>query len=81
MLDLSTAHVPNLVSPDFGDLRYVEHAHGWIVFVSTSTEDRFPAWLRPIIKHAIAHECILINFDSDAEVVSSFKTYGASDDQ
>lgn len=75
MLDLSTSHVPS-ENPDFGNYRHVEHGYGWVVFVPLGDSYlNCPEWLHKIILYADANNCVLINFDRDAEVDSKFKTY------
>lgn len=83
MLDLSTAHMPKprreIVAgkatniPDFEGLRWVEHEHGWIVFVHAviggqlevldPDDPLLPAWMQQIYRIAVAADAILINFD------------------
>ena len=73
VLDLSTLHAPN-ADPDFGSVRYAPHKYGWIAFVSESDLDE-PEWIKPILIFARKHNCIIINFDSDADTEDSFATY------
>jgi hypothetical protein len=82
MLDLSTSHLPS-AAPDWGTLTVVEHAFGWIVFVPGDPDDpddwsgpgtdqeEATAWLKPIIRVAQHHGCILINFD---RIATTFDT-------
>lgn len=81
MLDLSTGHIP-LQHPNFGCYRYEPHQYGWIVFVDPNPEyledlgdSRETQWLEPIMSYAIKNNCILINFDQDADY-GNFKTFG-----
>ncbi len=84
MLDLSTAHMPSS-EPDFGTVRVSQHDTGFIVFVTELSHPEIPSWmspiieiphwLNPIIEYANAQECILINFDRDADVEDMFKTF------
>lgn len=75
MLDLSTAHMPGQ-DAKFGELRVVKHEFGWIVFVGQdeSLLDE-PRWIIPIMDFAREHECILVNFDQDADVVDGLPTW------
>ena len=67
MLDLSTAHAPNQ-HPDFGEVRYVAHAEGWVVFCpGKEYEAHAPDWLKPILDYAHNCSCLLVNFDSSAD--------------
>ncbi len=68
---LSTAHMPS-TSPDFGDLRMVEHEYGFILFCSARVG---PAWLSPILRAAGKSGCALILFDRDADEVTEFETW------
>ena len=74
-LTLSTAHMPES-NPNFQGVRDLKYKYGYIVF-ATQGEQVFclPEWLRPIMKHAIKHECTLIMFDCDAAIQCQFKTY------
>lgn len=74
MLDLSTSHMPSGY-PDWGDVRVSEHDYGWIVFVDPEHLDEAPRWLRPILDLAVAHDCILIDFDSDGPVFEPLKCW------
>lgn len=75
LMDLSTAHVPSS-TPDWGTLRWEEHASGWVVFVMDLDHEqimeRVPKWLRPIWKIAQDSDCLIINFDQDGEVYPDF---------
>lgn len=73
MMQLSTGHAPSQY-PDFGGYRVATHEYGWVIFVTNGKLD-CPAWLKPIMKQAIKSECILINFDADADLHSKFKKY------
>lgn len=72
MLDLSTAHCPVKVF-DAAPLRWQAHEHGWIVWVQPEATP--PAWLTPAHDNAVAKDCILIQFDADAEVDASLPTF------
>jgi len=76
VLVLSTAHMPS-DAPDFGDIWFNEHESGYIVFVvdHRDAEAGWPEWFYPILGLANEQECSLINFDQDAEVLDSLKTY------
>lgn len=74
LLDLSTSHVKG-PDPDWGDLRALAHAHGWIVYVSPDAEDSVPKWFRPIHQAAAENKCMLVNFDSAADTVDCFETW------
>lgn len=77
MLDLWMGHCPG-PDIDFGDVRYANHEHGWVVFVNPAMLEHarsFPDWLRPIMKKAIELDCILINFDTDAEQLEEFEVF------
>lgn len=65
LLDLSTMHVPG-PQPDWGDLRFEVHEHGWVVWVYDPDDDLSPEWMKPIMKLAYQKNCALILFDSDA---------------
>jgi hypothetical protein len=70
MLDLSTANMPS--EPLWGNVRYIEHEYGFIAFVSSSADfNCVPSWLHRSYKKAIDNNCILINFDRDAEIDKS----------
>ena len=74
MFDLSTAHSPTgLMVPEMGDMRFEEHEYGFIVFVTEPEES--PHWIREIMRQANEQNCILINFDADAEVVKGLPVY------
>ena len=73
VLALSTGHMPNSM-PKFGDVRVVEFALGYILFMVLDPEE-VEEWLRPIMAHAIDHECTLILFDRDAMELPEFKVY------
>ncbi len=66
VLDLSTAHMPGS-SPPWGDLRVVEHEHGYVVFVSSEPQGREPQWATKVLALARKHDCLLVNFDQDGE--------------
>lgn len=78
MLDLSTAHLPS-PSPEFGDLRHSWGEYGVIVFVHPIEDDDdefiMPEWFKPIYILAMKHDCILVNFDQDAEISPLFAAY------
>lgn len=77
MIDLSTAHMPG-ATPNFGDLRTIEHIYGWVVFVSPRDPGKgnvVPEWLEPILSLACDAGCVLINFDADAEEHRRFETF------
>lgn len=73
MLDLSTAHMP-CTKPDFGKARHQENEYGFVVWVGDIV-DEAPDWLEPIMRNARGNNCILINFDRDADTDDEFKTY------
>jgi hypothetical protein len=69
MLDLSTGHVPDGVDdkePFLKELRFLENEMGWVVWVLPGAEN-LPEWFKPIHDLAVLHDCILINFDRDAD--------------
>jgi len=79
VLSLSSDHVHSF-HPTFGLVndkatspRYVEHEHGWIVFVDESVI--CADWFKPIMEYAIKEDCTLILFDSYCPINSKFKTY------
>ena len=78
MLDLSTAHMPG-ANAYFGDIRFVEHAYGYIVFVrdaeSEDDKETITPWFLPILKEAQKQGCLLILLDRDAETHEGLKTY------
>lgn len=77
MLDLNTVHMPNS-EPDFGKLRFAENEFGYVVWCigdSSPLRDAIPSWLAPIMDEANAKGCMLINFDSAADVDSQFRIY------
>jgi hypothetical protein len=77
MLDLSTAHMPSEV-PDFGEgHRIEEHDYGFIVFVAGAPPfSECAEWLQPIMVYAHEAECVLINFDRDANAYEElFQTW------
>jgi len=68
VLALSTGHMPN-ERPRFGsrDLRVLKFEYGYVLFVNVGHEEEMlSGWLRPIMAHAVKHECTLILFDRDA---------------
>ena len=73
VLDLSTSHVPG-PDPDWGNLRAVEHEHGWIVFINPN-HDGIPLWWRHIGEMAEEHGCLMVNFDNAADTVDCFETW------
>jgi len=74
ILDLSTSHVKG-PDPNWGDMRALEHDHGWIVYVSPGAEDSVPSWFRPIYEAAVENKCLLVNFDSSADTTGCFETW------
>ncbi len=74
ILDLSTAHMPSS-DPDTRQLRRVNHEYGMIIFVCAWAVDDEPEWLKPILLAARENNCILINFDRDAEEAAEFSTF------
>jgi len=76
VLMLSTSHMPS-GEPEFGDIRYVEHEYGWIVFVAADDdeEEKWPEWLRPILRLANQLEASHINFDTDAMQLPGLQLY------
>lgn len=85
MMDMSTAHVYGLPNPDFGCLRFVEHEHGFTVFIpgeapSLDAEpgdaDFEPVWMRDILARAREVGAYIVNFDGDADIVAGFPVYG-----
>jgi hypothetical protein len=60
----------------WGSLRVATHEHGWVVFVPGREycED-VPEWVRPLIQRALDHDCIVINFDCDAESVDDLPVW------
>ena len=75
-LDLSTAHMP-ASSPTFGDARSVQTQHGYVVYVTGELGELppVPGWLVEIMLYALQQNCLLINFDHDAEVSDLFRTW------
>jgi len=54
----------------WGSLRVAKHEHGWIVFVpGREHAETVPEWAQPLIKYALEHDCIVVNFDRDADAV------------
>lgn len=78
-LDLSTAHVQDLDSPNFGDFRVEKHEYGWIMWTIdpdwVTSEFEVPPWLRPIVDLARKLSCSLILFDRDAETLDGLAVY------
>lgn len=75
-LDLSTAHMIRS-SPNFGDARHTETEHGYVVWVTGETALGLgvPGWLVEIMAYAIQQDCLLINFDRDADTMDLFHTW------
>lgn len=73
MLDLSTAHIPSS-EPNWGSLRVCEHEHGWVVWFCAD-EENLPDWFKPIQERARENECVLVNFDQDADEADGLPTY------
>jgi hypothetical protein len=85
-LDLSTAHMVG-PSPNFGDARHTETEHGYVVWVTGEVGLRregrrlirklppVPGWLVEIMVYAIQKDCLLINFDRDADTMDLFDTW------
>lgn len=75
-LDLSTAHMPRS-SPTFGEARFVEHEYGYVVYVCGEKGEipPVPGWLVGIMGYAVQQDCLLINFDGDADIDSRFNTW------
>jgi hypothetical protein len=70
MLDLSTVHVPG-PDPDWGGMRVAEHEYGWVVVVvpeGPMGQDWLPEWFAPIQQQAVENDCLLVYFDSAADV-------------
>ncbi len=63
LLALSTAHMPS-TNPDFGGLRTIKFAEGYVVWFSDPGYG-IPEWIAPIIELAWRSECTLILFDCD----------------
>jgi len=74
VLVLSTEHLPEEDTDVFGDLRFVEHMYGYIVFVPHSA-DECPHLLKPIVQRAIDTESFLIVFDEGADIVEEFDSW------
>ena len=78
MLDLSTVHMPES-KPDFGNLRVAEHEFGYFVFMTGALDVEeiadMPEWIQPVMRLALEHNCIGINFDSDACEVPGLRTW------
>ena len=80
-LDLSTAHVPeavvsttNINAPLYvGTLRCIAHTFGWVIWPADGAE--VPEWFKPILVMALRHECVVILFDCDAEVIPDLPVY------
>ena len=75
-LDLSTAHMPS-TSPNFGQARHVGTGYGYVVWV-TGEKGKIPpvpGWLVEIMAYAIQQDCLLVNFDRDAESTDLFRTW------
>lgn len=71
-LDLSTAHWPG-PQPDFGPNRALSTKYGAVVWPTDLANT--PDWLHPIVEVALAHDCIIINFDRDADMDDQFETF------
>ena len=63
LLALSTAHMPS-TNPDFGEMRAIKFAEGYIVWPSEPGYG-IPEWIAPIIDLASRSDCTLILFDCD----------------
>lgn len=81
MMDLSTAHMPS-PNPDWGTLRVYDSEYGCVVFpidpdleVAAKMGAMIPEWFRPINKAAFEAECMIVNFDRDANEDEQFQTY------
>lgn len=84
VLDLSTAHIPEQMLEEnviHTRQRVAVHEHGWVVFIPGDAEaeetlsEEFE-WFRPILKLAWASDCLLVNFDKDADVCDLLPVYG-----
>ena len=75
-LDLSTAHMIGS-SPNFGDARHTETEYGYVVWVTGEKGELppVPGWLVEIMAYAIQQDCLLINFDRDADTMDLFHTW------
>ena len=73
---MSTEHMP-CSAPQFGDVRWTEHEHGFLVWVSGEARELppVPGWLVEIMAYAIQQECLLINFDQDGDPSSLFRKW------
>lgn len=69
MLDLSTRHINWRNGIDWGELRANEHEYGWVVFLPEKEAEGIPAWFAPIMEHASRFDCMIVNFDRDADVI------------
>ena len=78
--DLNTAHMPS-TSPGFGGHRATKTSYGYVVYLfSEYGEDveepgSVPEWFRPIAEAALEHNCLLVNFDNDADMCEEFKDW------
>lgn len=79
---LSTAHMPNS-NPVFGlhtitptDIpRVTEHEYGYIIHLYEEMLNYCTPWFKPIARKALGENCVMVNFDRDADVDISFPTY------
>jgi len=89
-LDLSTGHIRletnNLLmtGEEQEAFRFVNSQYGFVIFLcdkeghrerkAAGNYDRFPE-LIPIIEYALKNDCLLINFDRDAESITGLKSF------
>ena len=74
ILDLSTVHMENTEAPDWGSCRATEHQYGWILFLNPE-EPNLPRWLQPNVAMAETLDCLLVNFDADADAHPRLPTW------
>lgn len=64
----------------WGELRVAKHEHGYVVFVPSGLvryefADFVPEWAKPLVRRALDLDCVLVNFDQDAEQVEGLPTW------
>lgn len=77
-LDVANAHAP---SPDaIGKLPYRSspHDYGWTVWLGGGEDgepDNVPEWFLAIVRVARRFDCVLVNFDQDAETLDALECF------
>ena len=89
MIDISTAHLSTSTQEwlfhqtdhtwlDKASFRVIKHEYGLLVYVMEyEAEDTnlIPPDFRTILDYALSNECMIINFDEDAEVYKDIPIY------